>query len=143
MASKIYIIFKMNVDIFECHTKQTGNLSRDPSGIRFMVTSAENLDIGVKRLCNMTEVEKQNYAINLQLVENLIKKETDTIYDVIASLRTKMLYNNMMIDALKLTVNIKSKLIINQLMNYCFEIQSSFFNWMSSYTHPKMNTEKL
>ena len=57
----------------------------------------------------MAKAEQQNDAVNLELFQDLIKKETDTIYNVIASLRTEMFHNNMIIDALELTVNKKSK----------------------------------
>ena len=46
------------------------------------------------------KAEQKNDAVNLQLIQDLIKKETDTIYDVIASLRNEMVHDNMMIDAL-------------------------------------------
>ena len=75
-----------------------------------MVTSEGHFEIDGKTLCNLAKAEQQNDAVNLQSVQDLIKKETDTIYDVIASFRTEMLHNNnMMIVALELTVKRKSK----------------------------------
>ena len=99
----------MSIDIFGRHSKQAGNSSRSPGGIGFMVTSEGNFDIDGKRLCNVAKAEQKNDAVNLQLIQDLIKKETDTIYDVIASLRTEILHDDMMIDALEITVNKKSK----------------------------------
>ena len=60
IALNIYINLKMSIDILGRHSKQAGNSSRGPPGIRFMVTSEGNFDKDGKRLCN---VAKANSAI--------------------------------------------------------------------------------
>ena len=82
---------------------------RGPPGIGFKVTNSGNFDLDGKRLCNVARAEELNDAVNLQLVLDLIKKETDTIHNVIASLRTEIFNKNIIIDVLKSTVNQKLK----------------------------------
>ena len=65
----------MSIDIFGRHSKQAGNSSRGPPGIGFMVTSEGNFDIDSKRLCNMAKTEQQNDAVNLKLIQDLIRKK--------------------------------------------------------------------
>ena len=66
-----------------------------------MVTSERNFDIDGKRLCTVAKSEQQSDTVNLHLVEDLIREEANTIYNVITSLKTEMLHSNkLMIDAL-------------------------------------------
>ena len=99
----------MSIDIFGRLFRQAGNSNRGPPGIGFKVTNSGNYDLDGKRLCNVAWAEESNDAVNLQLVLDLIKKETDTIHNVIASLRTEIFNKNMIIDVLESTVNQKLK----------------------------------
>ena len=40
-----------------------------------MVTSEGNFDTDGRRLCNVAKAEEQNDAVNLQLIQDLIKKK--------------------------------------------------------------------
>ena len=48
----------------------------------------------------MAETEEQDGAVNLNLFQRLVQQEMKIIYDVIASLRTEVVNNFQLIDAL-------------------------------------------
>lgn len=91
----------MSIDVFGRHSKRAESTSRDLPGIGFKVTSEGHYDMNNKRLCKVAEAQELNDAVNLNMVQHMIQRELQTIYDVVASLRTEVVNNNMMIKTLE------------------------------------------
>ena len=92
-------ISTMSIDVFGRQFKGAEIISQGPPGIGFKITLDGHFNIENKKLCNVGEAENQNDAINLSLMQRVLTQECSEIYNVIASLRTEVVNNNMMIQA--------------------------------------------
>ena len=90
----------MSIDVFGRHSKRAQTASRGPPGIGFKITPEGHYDMDNKRLLNVAEAKEQKDAVNLNLLQRLVQQEMKIIYDVIASLRTEVVNNFQLIDAL-------------------------------------------
>ena len=95
----------MSVDVFGRHFKRGVKSTIGPPGVGFKMTADGQYNIDGKRLCNVSEAEDQSDAVNLSIVHRIILHETNAVYQVIASLRTEVVNNNMMIEVLEGSMN--------------------------------------
>ena len=80
----------MSVDVFGRNLERVGG-SRGPLGVGFKVTSDGQYDIDNKRLCNVAEPNQSgDDAINLGILQRIIKMEIRSLYEVTAKLRADL-----------------------------------------------------
>ena len=89
----------MNVDVF--------GHSPPPPGVGFQVTSDGNYNIDNKRLSNIQDAEKQQDAVNLRLVQRIVKNEVQILFQVTSSLRSSIDDLNIFIQVIEDKVNEK------------------------------------
>ena len=101
----------MSIDVFGRQFKRAEAVSLGPPGIGFKLTLDEQYDIENKKLCNVAEAQDTNDAVNLNLIQRMIQKEMQTIYDVTATLRNEIMNNNVMIKNMENFTNNTTKVL--------------------------------